>query len=92
MKTELKQIDSSTFGLPKRTQVAVGKDRNHYIIKNIKSRIIMKDGKKIVETAGIIKNQTNKQIFLATSAPVCSKTKNYLISKNIQIVTDYSYN
>ena len=92
MKTELKQIDSSTFGLPKRTQVAVGKDRNHYIIKNIKSRIIMKDGKKIVETASIIKNQTNKQVFLATTAPICSKTKTYLESKNIQIITDYSHN
>ena len=92
MKTELKQIDSTTLGLSKRTQVAVGRDRNYYIIKNIKSRIIMKDGKKLVETASIIKNQTNKQVFLATIAPVCSKTKNYLISKNIQIVTDYSHN
>ena len=46
MKTELKQIDSSTLGISKRTQVAVGKDCNYYIIKNIKSRIIMKDGKK----------------------------------------------
>ena len=92
MKTELKQIDSSTLGISKRTQVAVGKDRNYYIIKNIKSRIIMKDGKKIVETASIIKNQTSKRVFLATSAPVCSKTKNYLESKNIQIVTDYSHN
>ena len=92
MKTELKQIDSSTLGISKRTQVAVGKDCNYYIIKNIKSRIIMKDGKKIKEIAGTIKNQTNKPVFLATTAPVCSKTKNYLISKNIQIVTDYSHN
>ena len=92
MKTELKKIDSSTLGLSKRTQVAVGKDRNHYIIKNIKSRIIMKDGKKIVETARIIKNQTNKQVFLATTAPICSKTKTYLEGKNIQIITDYSHN
>ena len=92
MKTELKQIDSSTLGLSKRTQVAVGKDRNYYMIKNIKSRIIMKDGKKIAETASIIKNQTSKQVFLATTAPICSKTKTYLESKNIQIITDYSHN
>ena len=92
MKTKLKQIDSSTLGLSKRTQVAVGAGRNYYIIKNIKSRIIMKDGKKIVETASIIKNQTNKQVFLATTAPVCSKTKTYLFNKNIQIVTDYNHN
>ena len=91
MKTELNQIDSSTLGLSKRTQVAVGRDRNYYIIKNIKSRIIMKDGKKIVETASAIKNQTNKRVFLATTAPICSKTKTYLESKNIHIVKDYSH-
>ena len=67
---------------PKYKDIIVAKFMNH----------IMKDGKKIVETASIIKNQTNKQVFLATSAPVCSKTKNYLESKNIQIVTDYSHN
>ena len=86
MKTELKQVDSSTLGISKRAQVAVGKDRNYYIIKNIKSRIIMKDGKKIVETARIIKNQTNKQVFLATSAPVCSKTKKFLDQNSEQII------
>ena len=92
MKTELKQIDSSTLGISKRAQVAVGKDRNYYIIKNIKSRIIMKDGKKIKETANTIMSQTKKRVFLATTAPICSKTKTYLESKNIQIVTDYSHN
>ena len=92
MKIELKQIDPLKLGLSKRIRVSLGLDRNYYIIKNIKSRIIMKDGKKIVETASIIKNQTSKQVFLATTAPVCSKTKTYLISKDIQIVTDYSHN
>ena len=92
MKTELKQIDSSIFGISKRIQVAVGRDRNYYIIKNIKSRIIMKDGKKIKETANIIMSHTKKRVFLATTAPVCGKTKTYLESKNIQIVTDYSHN
>ena len=92
MKTELKQIDSSTLGLSKRTQVSVGRDRNHYIIKNIKSRIIMKDGKKIKKTANTIMSQTKKRVFLATTAPVCGKTKTYLENKNIQIVTDYSHN
>ena len=90
MKTELKQIDPSILGLSRRTQLAEGKDRSYYIIKNIKSRIIMKDGKKIVETANIIKNQTNKRVFLATTAPICSKTKTYLESKDIHIVKDYN--
>ena len=90
MKTKLKQIDPSTLGFSKRTQVAVGKDRNYYIVKNIKSRIIMKDGKKIAKTASTIKNQTSKQVFLATTAPICSKTKTFLESKNIQIITDFN--
>ena len=66
---------------PKYKDIIVAKFMNH----------IMKDGKKIVETANIIKNQTNKRVFLATTAPICSKTKTYLVSKNIQIVTDYSH-
>ena len=90
MKIELKQIDPLKLGLSKRIRVSLGLDRNYYIIKNIKSRIIMKDGKKIVETANIIKNQTNKRVFLATTAPICSKTKTYLESKDIHIVKDYN--
>ena len=90
MKTKLKQINSSTLGLSKRMQVAVDGDHNYYIIKNIKSRIIMKDGKKIKEIANLIKNQTAKRVFLATTAPICSKTKTYLECKNIQTITDFS--
>ena len=90
MKKELIQIDSSTLGLSKRTQVAVGKDRNYYIIKNIKSRIIMKDGHKIVETVKQIKNKTNSSVSLATIAPVCSKTTRFLNENDIKIIFDYS--
>ena len=89
MKTELKQIDSSTLGISKRTQVAVGKDCNYYIIKNIKSRIIMKDGRKIVETVKQIKNKTNNRVSLATTAPVCSKTTRFLNENDIKIIFDY---
>ena len=92
MKIELKQIDPLKLGLSKRIRVSLGLDRNYYIIKNIKSRIIMKDGKKIKEIVNTIKNQTNKQVFLATTAPICSKTKTYLESKSIQMVTDFKNN
>ena len=90
MKTKLKQVDPSTLGLSFRVRVAVGVDRNYYIIKNIKSRIIMKDGKRIKEIASTIRNHTKRQVFLATTAPVCSKTKAYLESKNIKIITEFS--
>jgi|TARA_B100000073_G_C23313342_1_gene403683 hypothetical protein len=91
MKTKLKQVDPSTLSLSFRTKVAVDVDRNYYIIKNIKSRIIMKDGKKIKEIASTIRNQTKRQVFLATTAPICSKTKTYLKSKNIKIITEYNH-
>ena len=90
MKLKLKLVDSAIFNLSKKSKIAVGEDNNYYIIKNIKSRIIMKDGKKILKTASLIKKSTNKSVFLATTAPICSKTTTYLKSKNIQIITDYT--
>ena len=88
-KINLSFINPSDLGLPARTKLAVDDRRTHYIIKNIKSRIIMKDGKKIVEIAKKIKTEINTNVFLATTAPICSKTKGYL--KENKIVTIYNY-
>ena len=49
----------------------------------------MKDGKKINETAKTIRKTINTKIYLATTAPVCSKTKAYLKNKKIKIVSNY---
>jgi len=85
----LKEIDSKSVGAP--TRSVIGQDNNNrlYIIKNIKSRIIMKDGHKIVETVKQIKNKTNSSVSLATTAPVCSKTTRFLNENNIKIIFDY---
>ena len=85
----LKEIDFKSVGAP--TRSVIGKDSNNhlYIIKNIKSRIIMKDGRKIVETVKQIKNKTNSSVSLATTAPVCSKTKRFLNENDIRIIYDY---
>ena len=85
----LKKIDSKSVGAP--TRSVIGQDNNNrlYIIKNIKSRIIMKDGYKIVETVKQIKNKTNSSVSLATTAPVCSKTKRFLNENDIKIIFDY---
>ena len=87
--TILKEIDSRSVGAP--TRSLVGKDSNNhlYIIKNIKSRIIMKDGHKIVETVKQIKNKTSSGVSLATTAPVCSKTRKFLNENDIKIIFDY---
>ena len=85
----LKEIDSKSVGAPPRS--VIGKDKNNhlYIIKNIKSRIIMKDGYKIVEVVKQIKNKTTSNVSLATTAPVCSKTTRFLNENDIKIIFDY---
>jgi len=89
-KIKLRPISASELGLPSRTKLATDGKRAHYIIKNIKSRIIMKDGKKILKIAKQIKKETKTCVFLATTAPVCSKTKSYLKENKIEIIFDYT--
>jgi len=85
----LKEIDPKSVGAPSRS--VIGQDNNNhlYIIKNIKSRIIMNNGYKIVETVKQIKNKTSSSVSLATTAPVCSKTKRFLDENDIKIIFDY---
>ena len=83
------EINSKSVGAP--TRSVIGQDNNNhlYIIKNIKSRIIMNNGYKIVETVKQIKNKTSSSVSLATTAPVCSKTKRFLNENDIKIIFDY---
>ena len=85
----LKEINPKSVGAP--TRSVIGQDNNNhlYIIKNIKSRIIMKDGYKIVEAVKQIKIKTNSSVSLATTAPVCSKTTSFLNENDIKIIFDY---
>ena len=85
----LKEIDSKSVGAP--TRSVIGQDNNNrlYIIKNIKSRIIMKDGHKIAKAVKQIKNKTNSSVSLATTAPVCSKTTRFLHENDMKIIFDY---
>ena len=88
---EIKLIEPITVGvLSRRIKIGVDINNNYYIVKNIKSRIIMKDGKKINETANTIIKETKKNVFLATTAPVCSKTISYLNDKKIKIIYNYT--
>ena len=88
-KIKLKKINPLTIGAPKRSTVALDNDNNIYIVKNIKSRIIMKDGLKLFDLAKKIKTVKNATVSLATTAPVCSKTKKYLEENEIKITSDY---
>jgi len=87
---KIKLIDPTKAGVSKRIKVGIDTQANYYIVKSVKSRIIMKDGKKINVIANTITKQTNKKVFLATTAPVCSKTTNYLNEKKIKIIYNYT--
>ena len=89
-KIKLTYISPSDLGLPNRTKIAIDDRGGHYIIKNIKSRIIMKDGKKILEIAKKIKTQKKTDVFLATTAPICSKTREHLKKNKTETIFDYT--
>jgi hypothetical protein len=83
---EILLIDPKQFGLSPRT--ALGQlSQNHFvIIKDRKSRIIMKDGRQIFEQIRQIKKHTpNSKVSLATNAPVCGKTTKYFNEEKIKI-------
>ena len=89
IKKELKMVSANELSLSSRIKIAIDNKDNHYIIKNVRSRIIMKTGEKIYEIANQIKANTKGSVFLATTAPICSKTKKYLEEKKINIISDY---
>lgn len=86
---KLKEINPRSVGAPPRSKLAIDLNKNIYIIKNVKSRIIMKDGMKIVDIAKSINTQKSTKKYLATTAPICSKTKRYLEENQIKMVFDY---
>lgn len=57
------------------------------IVINRKSRIIMKDGERIIGYASSIQKTTPKPITIETTAPVYSKTKAFLLNHRIPIKT-----
>ena len=61
-------------------------DNNFEIIKSRKSRIIMKDSRRILEESNAIKTQFPKaKIILRTNAPLCSKSIKFLEENQINI-------
>jgi hypothetical protein len=82
-----KIIDPNNFGLPARTIIEeLGK--NHYaLVVDRKSRVIMADGKKLVEKTDKIKKVLpGIKVSLKSTAPVCSKTIRFLADHGIELL------
>lgn len=77
-------VDPGQFGLPARTALEEVDSRTLAIVIDRKSRLIMADGRKILEKAAMIrKMQPGCIVVLKTTAPVCSKTAQFLKDHNI---------
>jgi hypothetical protein len=83
----MKRIDPKKFNLSKK--VVIEKTTSSLsIIINRKTRIIMKDGRRLLEQANQIKKVSNKPVSIITTAPVCSKTKTFLSNNNVEIIQE----
>ena len=88
----MKRIDPKKYNLNSRTTLYKKMD-DIFIIIDRKSRIIMKDGYRISEQAkSILSMDPDVRIRVATSAPVCSKTKEFLLRAAVETVDLKSLN
>jgi len=83
------ELTAKEFGLPARTVLAQVDEQCIAIVMKRKSRIIMADGKKIAEKAEKIRQKLpSAKVMLQTTAPVCSKTIQFLENSGIQVISE----
>ena len=79
-------VDPKKFGLHPATKIEQLDDTQFVIRIERKSRIIMKDGGKILDKVSTIKASIpDAVVSIATAAPVCSKTLLFLADHGIGI-------
>ena len=82
-------LNAQNYGLAKRVKLVQLENNTIGIVKKRKSRIIMKDGRQILDIAQQIRNvDTNASIALLISGPICSKTTKLLAENNIEIILE----
>ena len=80
-------LSPKDFGLPPRTVLEQIDKNTIAIVMNRKSRIIMADGRKIMEKAQAIKAVIpTLNVALKATAPICSKTIKFLEAEGIQLI------
>ncbi len=80
-------VDPKLFGLHPATKLEQSGEKQFIIVISRKSRIIMKDGEKIVQKAArIIEKVPGAIVSLRSTAPVCSRTKALLQENKVALV------
>lgn len=83
------KLDPKIYGLPPRTVLQKEGAGKISIVMNRKSRIIMKDARLILEKADKIREkEPENSISLETTAPVCSKSIDFLNSNGIDVIVN----
>ena len=81
----MKSINPNQYNLNARVRLKKS-DKNIFVVIDRKSRIIMKDGYRIVDIAKqICSFEKDIKIGVLTNAPLCSKTQKFLTENNITI-------
>ena len=82
----MKNIDPRKYNLSPRIRLQQNSINDLFIVIDRKSRIIMKDGYRIVEIVNSIQSaEKNSAVSVLTSALVCSKTRQFLSERKIEI-------
>ena len=82
----MKKIDPKRYNLSSRLNLQQNKLNELFIIIDRKSRVVMKDAHRILETVNRIQSiEKDKNISVLTSAPVCSKTRTFLSDNSISV-------
>ena len=83
----MEHVDPKTYGLPARAVLMSNGQNQFSLVINRKSRIIMKDAQTILKKAESIKEIAPSAIVsLETTAPVCSKSIQFLKENGISVV------
>ena len=83
----MKQLDPKIFNLNSRAIIEEEKSALTLVV-NRKSRIIMKDGRRLLDQVRQIKKLSKKSVSIFTTAPVCSKTKGFLNNNGVEIIQE----
>ena len=82
----MKKIDPKRYNLSSRLNLQQNKLNELFIIIDRKSRVVMKDAHRILETVNRIQSiEKDRHVSVLTSAPVCSKTQTFLSNNSISV-------
>jgi hypothetical protein len=82
----MKKIDPKRYNLSSRLNLQQNKLNELFIIIDRKSRVVMKDAHRILETVNRIQSiEKDRHVAVLTSAPVCSKTQTFLSDNSISV-------